>query len=55
LAGISVASIGCTGGCASWPKDTGAVVTVTAQYTFAPGFFTSLAKTLSQTSRVVCE
>ena len=39
----------------SWPKDPGAQVTVTAQYTFTPGFFTVLAKTLSQTSRVVCE
>jgi Flp pilus assembly protein TadG len=54
LAGISVASIGCTGAC-GWPKDTGDQVTVTAQYTFTPGFFTVLAKTLSQTSRVVCE
>jgi Flp pilus assembly protein TadG len=54
LSGISVASYGCTGSCA-WPQDTGDVVTVTAQYTFTAGFFSSFNKTLSQTSRMVCE
>lgn len=55
LAGITVALDSCTGGCTGWPKDVGAQVTVIGQYTFTPGFFTVFAKTLSQTSRVVCE
>jgi Flp pilus assembly protein TadG len=55
LAGITVALDTCTGGCTGWPKAPGAQVTVIGQYTFTPGFFTVLAKTLSQTSRVVCE
>jgi hypothetical protein len=52
--GISVSSLGCTGSC-GWPKSTGDQITVTTQYTFNPGYFRFLAKTLSQTTRVVCE
>jgi Flp pilus assembly protein TadG len=52
--GISVGITACAGGCGT-PKDTGDVVTVTATYPFNPGFFKYLAKTLSQTTRVVCE
>ncbi len=55
LSGISVSSYGCTGPCAGFPADQGDVYTVTAQYTFTAGFFTSFNKTLSQTSRMVCE
>jgi Flp pilus assembly protein TadG len=65
LSGISVSAIGCTsptppppvpvGSCTGWPKQTGDQVTVTATYTFNPGFFRGLAKILSQQTRVVCE
>jgi len=57
-AGISVPTINCgavPAACVGWPRDTGDIVTITATYSFNPGFFTYLAKTLSQTTRVVCE
>jgi Flp pilus assembly protein TadG len=56
LSGISVSSYACdTGGCAGFPASQGDVYTVTVQYAFVAGFFTSFNKTLSQTSRMVCE
>ena len=61
LTGVAVdwPSFGCTGACGTppgtWPKGNGDQITVTVQYNFMAGYFSQLSKTLSQTSRVVCE
>jgi hypothetical protein len=48
-----VACTPCGGGFAS--KTTGDRIAVTARYTFSPAFFSSFARTLTQTSWVVVE
>jgi Flp pilus assembly protein TadG len=55
LNGISVQSYACTGACAGFPAAQNDQYTVTVAYTFRAGYFTSLSKTLTQTSRMVCE
>ena len=54
LAGISVPTIDCLGTC-GWPKTTADRVVVTTQYSFQAVFFRTLTKTMTQTSRMVCE
>ena len=54
LSGISVPTIDCLGTCA-WPKTTADRVVVTTQYNFQAIFFKTLTKTMTQTSRMVCE
>ena len=54
LSGVSVPTIDCLGGC-GWPKTIADRVVVTAQYNFQATFFKTLTKTMTQTSRMVCE
>ena len=54
LSGVSVPTIDCLGAC-GWPKTPADRVVVTTQYNFQATFFKMLTKTLTQTSRMVCE
>ena len=42
-------------GCTNWPKATGSKIVLTVQYDFQSGFYRSFTKTMTQTSRMVCE
>lgn len=42
-------------GCVNWPKAPGSNIVLTVQYNFQSGFYKSLTKTMTQTSRMVCE
>jgi Flp pilus assembly protein TadG len=42
-------------GCVNWPKAVGSNIVLTVQYNFQSGFYKSLTKTMTQTSRMVCE
>jgi Flp pilus assembly protein TadG len=59
LSGISVVwPVDCVpvgAGCTSWPKAAGSNIVLTVQYNFQSGFYKSLTKTMTQTSRMVCE
>jgi Flp pilus assembly protein TadG len=59
LSGISVQwpldCIPAGAGCTSWPKARGSTLVLTIQYNFQSGFYKSLTKTMTQTSRMVCE
>ena len=59
LSGISVAwPLDCFPpgpGCVNWPKAVGSNIVLTVQYNFQSGFYKSLTKTMTQTSRMVCE
>ena len=55
LSGVAVSGFTCTGTCPGFPRAKGDVVTTTVQYSFVAGYFSSFSKTLSQTSRMVCE
>jgi Flp pilus assembly protein TadG len=54
LVGVSVPTIDCLGAC-GWPKAVADRVVVTTQYNFQATFFRTLTKTMTQTSRMVCE
>jgi Flp pilus assembly protein TadG len=54
LVGVSVPTIDCLGAC-GWPKTPADRLVVTAQYNFQATFFRTLTKTMTQTSRMVCE
>ena len=54
LNGVSVPTIDCLGAC-GWPKTVADRVVVTTQYEFQATFFRTLTKTMTQTSRMVCE
>jgi Flp pilus assembly protein TadG len=57
MSGISVGPLDClpTTGCAGYPITVGTNVVLTVQYNFQSGFYKSLTKTMTQTSRMVCE
>jgi Flp pilus assembly protein TadG len=42
-------------GCTNWPKAAGSKIVLTARYNFRAGFFRSFSRTMTQTSRMVCE
>ena len=54
LNGVSVPTIDCLGTC-GWPKTPTDRLVVTTQYNFQATFFRTLTKTMTQTSRMVCE
>jgi len=57
LSGVSVGALDCNppAGCAGYPIAVGTTVVLTVRYNFQSGFYKSLTKTMTQTSRMVCE
>ena len=58
MSGISVGlPLDCSppAGCAGYPITIGTTVVLTVRYNFQSGFYKSLTKTMTQTSRMVCE
>lgn len=47
-------SAGVAQACTALPKASGDIVNLRVQYNFIPGFFTSLRRTITNDSRVVC-
>ena len=54
LSGVSASISECAGAC-TWPKAPADRVVVMTTYNFQATFFKTLTKTLTQTSRMVCE
>jgi Flp pilus assembly protein TadG len=58
LGGVTVDPLDCIpagAGCSNWPKAVGSKIVLTARYNFQAGFFRSFSRTMTQTSRMVCE